>query len=203
VAVKALRLALFGLACAAGCSKKPAPPHRTEPWLAHPSASNDVAEVEAPLGFHFTAESLIRFTLSGKKGEISGRLPLDLGNSALRLDPRDLKRSRASLEVDLTKLSIDAEALPEGVEGGTPSALALQWLELGPAVALEKQRAFAVARFELSISPGSVSSGVGKRGRSSWPSLISTSQRSAISSVLATAPGMSEKESAISSELFK
>jgi hypothetical protein len=33
--------------------------------------------------------------------------------------------------------------------------------------------------------------------------LISTSQRSAISSVLATAPGMSEKDSDISSELFK
>jgi hypothetical protein len=147
--MKAVWLALLGVACAVGCSKKPAPPHRTEPWLAHPSASNGMAELEAPLGFHFTAESLIRFTLSGKKGKISGRLPLDLGNSALRLDPRDLKHTRASLEVDLTKLSIDAEGLPEAVDGGTPSALALQWLELGPGVALERQREFAAARFEL------------------------------------------------------
>ena len=147
--MKAVWLALLGVACAGGCSKKPAPPHRTEPWLAHPSASNGVAELEAPLGFHFTDESLIRFTLSGKKGEISGRLPLDLGTSALSLDPRDLQHSRASLEVDLTKLSIDAEALPQAVEGGTPSALALRWLELGPGVALERQREFAAARFEL------------------------------------------------------
>jgi hypothetical protein len=142
-------LVLLGLSCALGCSKKPAPPHRTEPWLAHPSASAGNSGVEAPLGFHFTDESSVRFTLLGKKGKVSGRVPLALGNSALGLDPRDLKNSSASVEVDLSKLSVDAEALPPGVEGTTPTALALQWLELGPEVAREKRQAFASARFEL------------------------------------------------------
>jgi hypothetical protein len=137
------------LGYATACSKKPEPPHRTEPWLAHPSASAEAGGVEAPRGFHFTDESRIHFSLLGKKGKLSGRLPLALGNSALRLDPRDLKSSSASVEVDLTKLSVDAEALPEGVAGGTPTTLALQWLELGSDVPRERQQAFASARFEL------------------------------------------------------
>jgi hypothetical protein len=144
-------LVLLGPLWLASCSKKEPAPHRTEPWLAHPSASANAAFASAPQSFHFTPDSSVRFTLQGKKGKVSGRLALDLAHATLRLDPRDLKNTSASLDVDLTKLSIDAEALPEDVElgGGTPSALALQWLELGADVAPERRRELGRARFEL------------------------------------------------------
>lgn len=144
-------LALLGLLFLTGCSKKDPAPHRTEPWLAQPSASTRELGQGAPQTFHFTPDSSVRFTVPGKKGKVSGRLALDLPRASLRLDPRELANTSASIEVDLTKLSIDAEALPENVElgGGTPDALALQWLELGPDVAPERRREFGSARFEL------------------------------------------------------
>lgn len=143
------RFLWLGLLCCAACSKKEPAPRRTEPWLAQPSAAQAAQLGQAPLSFHFTPESSIRFTLPGKKGNVSGRLPLAEGT--LRLDPRDLKSASASIDVDLTKLSIDAEALPEGVElgGSSPNALALQWLELGADVAPQRRREVAQARFEL------------------------------------------------------
>jgi len=144
-------LALLALLFLAGCSKKAAPPHRTEPWLAQPSVSSRTLGQDAPRSFHFTPDSSVRFTLPGKKSKVSGRLALDLTRASLRLDPRELTNTSASIDVDLTKLSIDAEALPEDVElgAGTPDALALQWLELGPDVAPERRREFSSARFEL------------------------------------------------------
>lgn len=150
------RLALLGLLCCLGCSKTE-PPRRTEPWLAHPSASASASVPDAPLGFHFTRDSRIHFTLSGKKGKVTGQVPLSEGT--LRLDPRDLKHSQATLDADLTQLRIDEAAMPEGVElsGQTPSALAQQWLELGPGVAPERKNQLGRARFALS-SVESVSS---------------------------------------------
>jgi hypothetical protein len=142
-----MRLALLAVLCCVACSKKE-PPHRTEPWLANPSASG-AAVAGAPRNFHFAADSSIRFSVQGRKGKVSGRVPLSGGK--LRLDPRDLKSATASIDADLTKLSIDADALPEGVElgGSSPSAVALQWLELSPGVAAERSAQFVSARFEL------------------------------------------------------
>lgn len=144
-------LALSSLLCLAGCSKKEPPPRRTEPWLAQPSASANAVARDAPQSFHFGPDSSVRFTLPSKKGKLSGRLALDLTRATLRLDPNDLKNSSASIDVDLTKLSIDAEALPESVElsDSSPDVLAQQWLELGPDVAPERRREFGSARFEL------------------------------------------------------
>ncbi len=143
------RLLLFGVLACAGCSKKAEPPHRTEPWLANPSA-NVSNRGSAPRTFHFLSDSSIRFTVSGRKGKVSGRLPLTEGS--LSLDPRDLKTATASIDVDLTKLSVDADAVPEGAPLGdsSPSALGLQWLELGPGVAAERRTELSKARFELS-----------------------------------------------------
>jgi hypothetical protein len=154
--VKTPRCFLLACLCALACSKKQAAPQRTEPWLAHPSASASAGFTGAPLGFHFTKDSSLRFSVPGRKGKLSGRLALVDGG--LRLDPRDLKSTSASIDVDLTKISIDAEELPPGV-GGTPNALALQWLELGPDVAPERRREFSTARFELtSVEASSASS---------------------------------------------
>lgn len=149
-------LALFALLSGVSCSKPDPAPRRTEPWLAQPSASTSVGLENTAQVFRFSPDSSVRFTLLGKKGKVSGQLALDLAQATLRLDPRDLKSTRASIDVDLTKLSIDADALPEDVDlgGSTPNAVALQWLELGPDVAPEKRREFARARFELaSVEP--------------------------------------------------
>lgn len=145
----AARLLLVALLACAGCSKKPAPPRRTEPWLANPSASAS-GVVGAPRTFRFLGDSNIHFTVPGRKGKVSGRVPLIEG--ALELDPRDLKSANASIEVDLTKLSIDADSLPDDLAlgGRSPTELALQWLELGPGVAAERRDQLSKARFELS-----------------------------------------------------
>lgn len=147
--MKAAALALLALLTGGGCSKKEAPPRRTEPWLANPSASSNAAASVAPLSFHFAPDSSIRFSVPGKKAKVGGSVPLTEG--ALRLDTRDLKNASASIEVDLTRLRLDPETIPEGVElGGAPDALAQQWFELGEEVAPEKRRELQTARFELS-----------------------------------------------------
>lgn len=147
--MKAAAWALLGLLACGACSKKEAPPRRTEPWLANPSASGSAVASTAPQSFHFAPDSSIRFSVPGKKAKVSGRVALTEGT--LRLDTRDLKNASASIDVDLTKLSLDPESIPEGIElGGAPDTLALQWLELGAEVAPERRRELSVARFELS-----------------------------------------------------
>ena len=148
------RLALVALCtalCGSACSKKAEPPRRTEPWLAHPSGSaSESANVgRAPVTFHFASGSSIRFSVPGRKGKVSGRVPL--GEGTLRLNLRDLKSASARIDVDLQQLDIEQDALPEGVElgGSTPTALARQWLELGPDVAPERRSELSKARFEL------------------------------------------------------
>jgi hypothetical protein len=137
---------LLSLGLAAGCSKREAPPRRTEPWLASPSASGAV--LGGPRAFRFTSDSVIRFSTSGRKGKLSGRLPLAQGE--LRFDPRDVRGASASLSVDLTKLSIDESPAAAELGGSSPDTLARQWLELGPEVPAERREQFATARFELS-----------------------------------------------------
>ena len=148
----AVRLALLALVVCAGCSRKAEPPHRTEPWLANPSASAH-GVVSAPRNYRFASDSSVHFTVPGRKGKVSGRVPLTEGS--LHLDPQDLKTATASIDVDLTKLSID-DAVPEGADlGGTsPSALGLQWLELGSDVAAERRSQLSTAHFELSSLDG-------------------------------------------------
>ena len=150
----AARWLFVALVCDVGCSKPDVAPRRTEPWLAHPSASapESSSAVSGPSTFHFTPNSSIRFSVPGKKAKLSGRVAVAQGS--LRLDPRDLKTASATIDVDLTTLSIDADSLPENaplfLAGHSPSALALQWLELGADVAPDRRRELGLARFELS-----------------------------------------------------
>jgi len=146
----AARWLLVSLLGCAGCSKPDAGPRRTEPWLAQPSANASANAVSGPVSFHFTPESRIRFSVPGKKAKVSGRVALAQGS--MRFDPRDLKTASANIDVDLTTVSIDADTVPENapLAGSSPSALALQWLELGRDVAPERRREVGVARFELS-----------------------------------------------------
>lgn len=130
------------------CRKQEDEPHRTEPWLAHPSASA-VTEAAAPLTLRFTPESRVRFKLVGKKAQVSGSAPVSEGT--LLLDPVDLTRSRASLLVDLNALSVEEGEAPDGAPA---RETALSWLELGPDVAADKRAQFRFARFELTAIEG-------------------------------------------------
>ncbi len=158
----AARWLFVGLLCGAGCSKPDVAPHRTEPWLARPSASTsaDPSAVSGPATFHFTPDSSIRFSVPGRKAKVSGRVALAQGS--LRFDPRDLKTASANIDVDLTTLTIDADTLPATAPlgGSSPSALALQWLELGADVAPERRRELGIARFELSSVESSSAPGL-------------------------------------------
>lgn len=136
-------LAALVALCAMGCKKPPPNRHRTEPWLANPSAST-TTRTSAARSYRFGSDSRIAFALSGRKGKIDGHVPLARGE--LELDPRDLKQTRASFDVDLTQLSIDTPP-PEGL--GSATELALAWLELGPGVPAERRAPYATARFEL------------------------------------------------------
>jgi hypothetical protein len=141
----------FGLLCALslGCSKKPEPPRRTEPWLASAVASASAAPASSSvLELRFTPESSIRFSLPAKNGKPSGQVPIASGK--LRLALADLKSASANIEADLSRITLDPESLPQTAElTGEPDALARNWLELGPEVPLERRSQFALARFEL------------------------------------------------------
>jgi hypothetical protein len=148
--LKRARLVLCGALACGACSKAEPAPHRTQPWLANPSASSSRAVSSAPRTFHFADGSSVGFSAPGRKGKVSGHAPVSAGS--LRLDPNDLKSVSASLDVDLTRLAIDEDGAPPeaaALAGSTPSAVALQWLELGPGVPAERRAEFATARFEL------------------------------------------------------
>jgi len=144
----ARRLALGAALLGLGCSKPDPAPRRTEPWLATPSASGSTTATSAPRVFQFTSESSIEFSVTGKKGKITGHIPVARGE--LRIDPRDLKQTRAELEVDLTRLVVETSAPDDFALGAsTPTARALEWLELGGQVPAERRAQFATARYEL------------------------------------------------------
>jgi hypothetical protein len=131
------------------CSKKAEPPRRTEPWLASPSASVASETSTAPRTFRFTEASSVRFSLPARKARPAGSVRIASGY--LTLDPRQLERARAKLEVDLTQLVMDESSLPQGADlgGRSGTALAQEWLELGAEVAVDKRAQLARARFEL------------------------------------------------------
>jgi len=136
------------VACASGCAKKQEAPRRTEPWLASASASSSPAPRGA-LELGFGPQSRIRFSLPARKAKLTGEVPLSEGK--LRLDPNNLEASQASISADLTRITIAGDSLPTEPEPppGSPSALALNWLELGPEVPAEQREQFSLARFEL------------------------------------------------------
>lgn len=162
MALKTRRLlALSAALLLAGCEKPDPPPRRTEPWLRTPASASGTANPSAPRIYRFSTESAVTFSLSGKKGKLRGQVPLRGGE--LQLDARDLTQTRASIDADLTRLSIDTPP-PEGLElGASPAELALQWLELGAQVPAERRAQFAAARFELhsleNLSPSYLSLG--------------------------------------------
>lgn len=158
---------------ALSCSKPDAPPRRTEPWLANPSASG-ARLPSAPRSYRLTQESQIRFAVPGKRARVSGRFAL--GQGSLQLDLQELKNSRASLDVDLTTLSIET-AQPEGLElGADTHSVGLQWLELGARVPSDRRAQFATAHFELASieGPRSLALGAGRKATPTRATVVGT-----------------------------
>jgi polyisoprenoid-binding protein YceI len=149
MAMKQTLLVLLALGACLGCDKQPEKPRRTEPWLASAAPSASAAPAtQAVLELRFSQESSIRFSLPAKNAKPSGQLPVASGK--LRLDTRDLKNSSANIDVDLMQIAIEPDSMPPNAElPGSPSASALNWLELGSEVAAERREQFALARFEL------------------------------------------------------
>jgi hypothetical protein len=141
---------LLALLLSLACAKKAEPPRRTAPWRAQPSASSSTPREAGPLRFRVLDESSIRFSVPTRRARPAGTLALQRGS--IELDPRDLSRTKAALDFDLTRLNVDADSLPAGAElgGAEPRVLALQWLELGSGVPAERREQFSKAHFELS-----------------------------------------------------
>lgn len=147
--MKQLGLLLTALLCSSpGCAKKQEAPRRTEPWLASASASAAPAP-RGPLELRFSQESRISFSVPTRRAKLGGHVPIADGK--LHLDPDKLDASTATIDADLGRLVIAEDSLPSDVEPppGSPSALALSWLELGPDVPAERRAQFGVARFVL------------------------------------------------------
>lgn len=102
------RLAALALSLALGaCAKKSPKPIHTEPWLAHPPPSA-LASTDAALPttrYVLTAQSVIRFELSTKRGKVQGRVPKLSG--ALTVVLGALAQSRGQVRVDLSSLALD------------------------------------------------------------------------------------------------
>lgn len=168
-------LLLSSLCVCAACSKPEEKPRRTEPWLAHPSASGaPTSSPQALRHYVFSKDSHVRFSVPGKRGAVSGRFSVSRGS--LELDPRELKNSRARIDVDLSSLVIDTDA-PDGVElGAPPTTLGLQWLELGADVPTERRDPFKLARFELTSVEGPTYLELGKLKGSTRATAVGTLQ---------------------------
>ena len=153
------RTALLYLALAA-CSRKEEPlKARTEPWqnpaFQEGAASSAAPSASAAASEHYALERAdVRFALATKEQTTRGRIAAASGE--LRLAQGKLAETRATLDVDLTTLTIDADGDAESQSAYTRRAL--EWLEVGPALPAATRDRHRGARFELTglerLTPG-------------------------------------------------
>lgn len=150
---------LLGLAA---CAKKEQKPLRTEPWLAHPSAS-------APIGndaglksdrYALDEQSRLRIEMPGTRGSVRGSITRLQGQ--IQIDPDDLSRTRAQVFADLNSLNFE-----EPSADGSPTLLsrARAALELDKADSPFKNASFELSALEqLSALRLESSSGILRNG---------------------------------------
>ncbi len=131
------------------CSKKEPEKQRTEPWqnpaYLSSAAASATASAASPAGSYVLSSSSVRFALPAKEQTPRGTLTAVSGE--LRLGRGNFSDTKASLDIDLTSLSIDAEQ-----DGGAHDAFtrrALEWLGLGEQVPASERARHQKARFEL------------------------------------------------------
>jgi polyisoprenoid-binding protein YceI len=140
------------LCLALACSKKEKPEARTEPWenpafSAHASASTSASagSPRAVAEKYVLERSEVTFTLPAKEQTTRGRVASVKGE--LSLDGSGFEAARATIDVDLTSLSIESDD-----DAGVHAAFtrrALEWLELGEQVAPHVRDRHQIAHFEL------------------------------------------------------
>jgi hypothetical protein len=125
------------------CEHKPKPPDRTEPWLASAHASASSSPLSRRVQYRLV-KSRIEFELPGKQAAPRGRFLRARGELDVDLD--DLSHTTGSVSLDLTTLE-----MREGTEqlDAPSTARALEWLELGTGIALEKRDSFRDVTFQL------------------------------------------------------
>ncbi|HVJ17797.1 MAG TPA: hypothetical protein VM686_20385 [Polyangiaceae bacterium] len=143
---------LVCIALAFACSKKEPPKPRTEPW--ENPAFLTSASASAPAGSaapgssqrYVLTTSDIRFSLPAKEQTTHGKLSAASGE--LFVGQGNFSDARATLNVDLTSLSIEEEA--GAGDHGAYTRRALEWLDLGEAQPPTARERYGQARFELS-----------------------------------------------------
>ena len=90
------------------CSKKEPRPVRTEPWLAHPSASAAASESVPAVATRYalSAQSVLRFEVPARGGALRGSLTRITGELSVNL--ADLSTSRGQVRADLASLTLES-----------------------------------------------------------------------------------------------
>ncbi len=154
---RAWLLLLLGLGLS-GCAKKEPKPLRTEPWLAHPTASAAAANgSDAALPFaHYalTDQSRIHFEIASKRGALHGSLTRVSGELDVVL--AELSQSRGRVLADLSSLSFEGA----GASDEAPLARARAALEVpdagsAPSASFELTELADVSPAQLEPAPPS------------------------------------------------
>jgi polyisoprenoid-binding protein YceI len=144
VALSARTRALLVLgACVVACHPAPKKAERTAPWPASASPSSSTAP--ALRRVHYTLkQGELTFELPARHATPRGKLAHPRGELDVDLD--DLSHTTGSVSFDLTELTLTAA---DGTTDDTNTARALDWLELGRAVAAEKRDLDRSATFAI------------------------------------------------------
>ncbi len=136
---------LAAVALAGACHRAPPKPERTAPWPASASPSSSTAPAAVRRLHYKLGHADVRFELPAKHATPRGKLAEP--RAELDVDLDDLSHTTGSVSLDLTKLTL------LGADGTTEDAgttRALEWLELGRAVAAEKRDLDRSATFAIS-----------------------------------------------------
>jgi hypothetical protein len=145
VALKRVAPILFLAALANGCHRAPPKPERTAPWLATASPSSSTARASVRRLHYKLGHAEMAFELPAKRATPRGKLAQPRADLDVDLD--DLSHTTGSISLDLANLTLT------GADGTTDDAAttrALEWLELGRAVAAEKRDLDRNATFAIS-----------------------------------------------------
>jgi hypothetical protein len=146
MALTRARIAALGVAvlfALAGCRNQKPRPERTEPWLASARASASASPLVRRLTYRLVS-SRVDFELPGKRATPKGKL--SGGTGELDVDLDDLSHTTGRIAFDLS--SIELTGSDELIDAPN-TARALDWLELGTGVAVERRDTLRKALFEL------------------------------------------------------
>lgn len=146
--MKHLARVLFVAGCANACHRAPPKPERTAPWPASASPSSSSAPAALRRVHYKLGRASVEFELPAKHATPRGKLGRPRADLDVDLD--DLSHTTGSIAFDLAELTLTGT-------GATPdeaaTTRALEWLELGRAVAadtrdLDRNAVFAISELD-------------------------------------------------------